>query len=57
MATPQAPVGSLWTKVLDGQKNPGRWPRGSADEAQLSPESDSCETVTENLNISKKKCK
>ncbi len=41
ITTPLAPVGPLWPKVFVGPTKPGRWPRGSTDEAQSSPESDS----------------
>lgn len=35
MTSPQAPVGPLWPKAFDGHltKPPGRWPRGSPEEA------------------------
>ncbi len=36
IATHLAPAGPLWPKVFGGPKNPGRWPRGSTDEAQSS---------------------
>ncbi len=41
ITTPLAPAGPLWPKVFVGPKKPGRWPRGSTDEARSSPGSDS----------------